>query len=1277
MRPTPRKRITLRKLTLEKLDGRTTLDSTAPYVTAFDTPDSQLATVVVFSEPVVNVDVNDFKLLRHGVLLDSAGLSLQTISDSSVRLMLPQLLDSDYQLILDAAVSDIEDLTGNRIETDASVQWIVDNELPSWNLDYAPTPVPARALYRVAALGDSMTLESTGSYVQFLRQSFSSQAFEATTFAGSGWKVDTIRAVWETEVRDAGFDSIIVFAGLPNLTSTNANADEIFTELRTIYDDAIARGIEVVSVGICPWADYRKWTAQKQTETDRLNTLMRDYALAHPEFLHFVETQVTFGMSDEPHRLSPRYGIGDGVHFSAVGDRRLADLVTPQIAALMSRDWIQQTAWLRFNEPVSGLTAAHVQLTSQQSQQNFQLSAVSDELYRVDFNVSSNRVNDLNLDLNLAVGAVVDTANNPVVAQAAQQLISDYQPPSVTITADQPAVSVVPTSNINITFDENVTGVELANFVLLNDRQPVDLAGSSLLTLDARNYQLQLPTFAAIDGNFELIYVPSGTVTDASGNTSVRGAAWNWVVLPTAPQVSDNILQLTATRGIDTIELLATPDNIEWVIGGVPLSFANAGINKVVVHAGAGEDYVSMRVLPTSPAIQLEAESLDGLDIAFLYDSIENDNLNAGPTLASLLAPQFQISARGFAEVNAYSRSGVDSAVLDDSSGDDQMDGRGWVSSLKGSGFINTAFGFATVTGRAVNGGTNVADFFDSAADDVAYVDPTQATMTVPGYSYNAQNFGRVNLRATTGNDQATLAGGIGTEAYVGQAASSFWSGTGFTRYLYSFDSVAVSSGGGNDRATLYDSPADDLLEANSRMATLQMPGVTLTTIDFPRTNVYARGGNDTTLFQGRSISETFVGQPTFASLAAGNFIVYAYAFERVIAESGGGNDMATFFDSAGDDLYESSANGAKLSGASYSLEVNGYRKQTAYARTGYDLASMSGSAAAETLTGQSTFVSLVGPANSNFAYGFDRAEAVGDAGDIANLFDTGGNDTLEASGGIVRLFGSTYSNQAASFGRVNAFARAGIDTAVFTGTSAAETFTGRQAGSSLIGAGFANYAYTFDRVTARSAGGADVANLYDSAGDEQLVGTPGSTTLTGNSYQLVVEQFSRVNAYASVGHDTASLSGSSGNDIYIGRPDYSSLKGSQYLVLASGFDSVATEGAGGSDTASFYDSAGDDVANVATRRASLSGASYMNSVNGFNKITYFASSGFDTAVLTDSATDDTFTGDGTVAKLQSNGFNAALNSFDRVTLQASTGGTDLVLLNALTYELVVGLGWL
>ncbi len=64
-------------------------------------------------------------------------------------------------------------------------------------------------------------------------------------------------------------------------------------------------------------------------------------------------------------------------------------------------------------------------------------------------------------------------------------------------------------SEVAITFDEDILGLSLANFQLLGDRLPLDLSGAQLDAIDARSYRLRLAGAAALDGNYQLNFLPT------------------------------------------------------------------------------------------------------------------------------------------------------------------------------------------------------------------------------------------------------------------------------------------------------------------------------------------------------------------------------------------------------------------------------------------------------------------------------------------------------------------------------------------------------------------------------------------------------------------------------------------------------------------------------------------------------------------------------------------------------------------------------------------------
>ncbi len=66
----------------------------------------------------------------------------------------------------------------------------------------------------------------------------------------------------------------------------------------------------------------------------------------------------------------------------------------------------------------------------------------------------------------------------------------------------------------------------------------------------------------------------------------------------------------------------------------------------------------------------------------------------------------------------AISRAGNDVASLVDSSGSDQFEVENNVAALRGQGFELAAHGFPSVSARSQNGGSDIADLFDTAGND-------------------------------------------------------------------------------------------------------------------------------------------------------------------------------------------------------------------------------------------------------------------------------------------------------------------------------------------------------------------------------------------------------------------------------------------------------------------------------------------------------------------------------------------------------------------------------
>lgn len=1037
-----------------------------------------------------------------------------------------------------------------------------------WEVDYDQTTVAPSTL-RIAALGDSMTYEGGGSYVSVLRNILSDSTATIQSFASAGWKADKLLSVWETEVRDKGFDSIIVFAGVPDLTSVDSTAHTIFRSLQSLYNDATSRGISVICVNVSPWAQYKKWTPQRQTETLHLNELIRQHVAEHSSTMRYVDAYAGLGAPAEPQRLSPRFDVGDGLHLVPTGDEQLARLISNSVLSLEAPTLVPQSAVLSFNRAIFGLTTQHILLEDAGTRLPVQLATIDDSHYRIDFWAFSKTEVELTLNLDLNEGPIFDSGFQSLRSQPPALLRVDYQIPQVSLTTDEPAVSSRTPLHVRVAFNEPVTNLNSNNFRLLRDRIEIHPLIALVTRRDDSTFDLWLDLAQTNQsGTYQLIYEPSMDVQDMLGNLASQGALLTWVKLDVAPSMFDSTLRLPGTSGMDNIEIVVRRDEIEYTINGMEQSFPRIGLQRIEVDPGAGRDLVSLMVMDDAVPISASAFSTDGEDRAYLYDSNGNDVFTAGANRSSLTSSLSELIAIGFAQVTAISRLGNDIATLHDSNGADKFQGSGWLTNLKGLGFEVTTLNFPSVLALSQNGGTDTADLFDSPSNDTVQATMDQLTLSVPGYLISVKSYSRINVRATQGMDLATLSGSQADERFVGQTSNSVWIGGSFSRYFYSFDQVDVSSGGGNDQVTVYDSPGDDVLIANSNTAVLTSRASQITVRDFFRANIYARSGMDSATFNGTGLSETFTAQSAYSSLTVGSFATFAYGFDKVSAISGGGNDMAKLFGSTGNDYFEARGASARFFGTGFDNTATGFPKVTAYSQAGLDTALLIGTSATETVTGRPTLTTMTGNGFNNSANQFASITVVSGGGpDIATLYDSAGDDLFVANPSQSRLSGAAYSITAQNYVRVNAYASAGTDQAELTGSAGDDIYTGRPADSVLKGVGFTLYASGFDGVLASGNGGNDISNLYDSTGDDQANIGPTQSSLVGVQYNNRTTDFDRVQMYASTGNDTVIYVDSLGNERFVGSGTSATIIGPLFVASLQRFDSITiSDSHGGTD---------------------------------------------------------------------------------------------------------------
>ncbi len=737
----------------------------------------------------------------------------------------------------------------------------------------------------------------------------------------------------------------------------------------------MSRGIQVVSVSVCPWAQYKKWTPDRQLETVRLNNLIRQYAALNAAQMRYVDTYTALGDPAEPQRLRPRYDVGDGLHLIPAGDEVIARLIADSVLTFNVPIPLQQSATLQFSQPVFGLTQAHIQLRNQGEPVPVQLVRLNNSNFRLDFLVPSQITSKLKLNLDLSRGPIFDQGLRRVKPQSDALLRFDYVSPSAIFTLDLPAVSAQPMDRILITFHEAVTMPGVSNFFLLRDRINVHPLRATISRRDDRTFAIALDASQLIiSGTYQLVFNPMNPVLDAAGNAATRGALTTWVKLDSMPAVVNATWLLSGTAGSDNIEVIVQPEAIAYTINGIETRLRRDEIQRIEIQPGAKRDLVSMRVLDTAGPITLRATSTDSQDRAYLYDSSGDDQFRAGPEAASLSTADSALIALGFAQVTAISRSGDDAALLTDSSAADYLESRGPLATLTGNGFEIQALGFPIVNATSQSGGDDVADIFDSPAADVVEATMSTVKMQVPGYTTFVTGFSRTNLRTSQGFDSAYLVGSSATERFTGRFQSSVWSGGGLTRYFYGFDSMAVTSGGGDDVATLHDGAGNERFVANSIEATLSGRGYQITARNFRRVHAYATAGSDEAELTGSSGDDVYTARPGSSSLSGKSFSVFASGFDRVVVSGNGGNDQANLYDSAGDDRVVVDYQAASLVGAGFQYRVSDFDRIQIYASSGSDTAVINDSTSSDRFTGSGTSATLN---SSGFVASLQRFDSI------------------------------------------------------------------------------------------------------------------------------------------------------------------------------------------------------------------------------------------------------------------------------------------------------------
>jgi GEVED domain-containing protein/VCBS repeat protein len=389
----------------------------------------------------------------------------------------------------------------------------------------------------------------------------------------------------------------------------------------------------------------------------------------------------------------------------------------------------------------------------------------------------------------------------------------------------------------------------------------------------------------------DVISVRLGVVGGAQHEVSVNGTVTRY-----DPAVVFSI-SIDGLGGKDRISVYGTDQNetARLEVGAVRVVGATyvvqaAGVEDVTVYADAGTDQVTMtgsagsnrlysyadyaRLADSPRTFSYRVDGFDevtveapgsGRNYAYLYDSPDNDVLDAGPDRVILeravdTADATVTTATGFARAYVYATNGGnDTATLTgEADARNRFYGYADYAILTESrrSFYFYARGFDAVTGESPGSGYTYAYLHDSSGTDALAASPTSATMDrASGWSDTTANgFKRVYAYSTRGGgDTAQLTGSAtGGNYYRGYPTySTLTDGArSFYHYVRGFASVTASgsqSDTASDRAYLYDSSGADTFVGSGNSAILRDTAATAYQIEalyFDR--VYARSSDRT-----------------------------------------------------------------------------------------------------------------------------------------------------------------------------------------------------------------------------------------------------------------------------------------------------------------------------------------------------------------------------------------------------------------------------------------------
>ena len=190
-----------------------------------------------------------------------------------------------------------------------------------------------------------------------------------------------------------------------------------------------------------------------------------------------------------------------------------------------------------FSVPVTGVSIDDFTLTRDGS--NVDLSAlavtgISPQQFELDLTSVTQAPGAYELTLEAAGSGIQDVSGNALTGDATDSFVIGTVPVAA-ITEILPDPALLNAGNVSVSFTENVSGVDITDFSLLRDGNPVGLAGVSVIEATPTQYSLDLSAVTAVSGNYTLTLDASGSGIQSAVGVPLSADASEVFSIVTAP----------------------------------------------------------------------------------------------------------------------------------------------------------------------------------------------------------------------------------------------------------------------------------------------------------------------------------------------------------------------------------------------------------------------------------------------------------------------------------------------------------------------------------------------------------------------------------------------------------------------------------------------------------------------------------------------------------------------------------------------------------------------